>query len=218
MNRLTGFDAFLARWRERAAGSAEESRMVRQSELGNRNVRGSAVDTEAYSYVPTEAAFEGSLEPGIRELVLFLVNGLGVVTYSSCEGHRSSDVSPLRAAHVGVLTGLEGSVARAARDGEAVPDPIVGLLDYAAVRSMSELVEPWVGVRVLEDHLDTDVGPRSSVDVWFLPIRGTELDYFRELPALLLAFQRTLEKIRAELCESGTGEGTLVYPACAGGV
>jgi hypothetical protein len=205
MNRFTGFEAFLARWRGDSRGGAEEAPLVRESPLGNRNVRGSALDTEAYSYVPSQNGFSDALEPGIRELVLFLVNRMRVITYSSCQGHPASQGAPFRAAHVGILSDVEGVLGDAA-DGDA----LLHLLELVAARSMQALDEPWLGVRAVAERLDTDVGPRRCVDVWFLPIRGSEADYFRELPGLLMHFQRTLEQTLDDLRQRRAGAEALV--------
>lgn len=191
MNRFTGFETFLARWLDNSPGGAGDASLVRESPLGNRNARGSARDTEAYSYVPSQAGFSDALEPGIRELVLFLVNRLRVITYSSCQGHPASQGSPFRAAHVGILSEVEpGAVLGDAANG----DSLLQLLELVAARAMAALGEPWLGVRAVAERLDTDVGPRRCVDLWFLPIRGSEADYFRELPGLLRHFQHTLEQ------------------------
>ncbi len=219
MNRFTGFEAFLARWRGSSPDSAADAQLVRESPLGNRNVRGSARDTEAYSYVPSQAGFSHALEPGIRELVLFLVHRLQVITYSSCQGHPASPASPFRAAHVGILSHVEaGGVLGEAADGEAADgDALLHLFELVAARSMQALDEPWLGVRAVAELLDTDVGPRRCVDVWFLPIRGSEADYFRELPGLLTLFQRTLEQTLEHLRQRRDGaEARCFEPPGAG--
>lgn len=211
MNRFTGLAAFLARWRSNSPGSPDDAQLVRESPLGNRNVLGSALETEAYSYVPSQAGFSDALEPGIRELVLFLVKRLQVITYSSCQGHPASQASPFRAAHVGILSDVEvGGVLSDAAGGET----LLRLLELVAGCSMQALGdEPWLGVRAVADRLDTELGPRACVDLWFLPIRGSEADYFRELPDVITVFQHTLARALEHLRQPERGNGPLVYPS-----
>lgn len=42
-------------------------------------------------YARTDPRFLAAIEPGIRELVLTVIEQLDCITYSSCEGHRTTD-------------------------------------------------------------------------------------------------------------------------------
>lgn len=188
MNRLAGFASFLERWR-RDAPAELDAPLVRQSPLGNRNMLGSPSNTEAYSFVRGQDGFEASIEPGIRSLVMFLVDDVQVVTYSSCQGHAASPESPFRAAHVGLLSRPYGASWRVGAGHD------VGcVLDQAARHVMLHLPDPVAGVRVVQDQLETDAGPEPCLDIWFLPIRGSEDDYFRCLPHLVNAFHEELAR------------------------
>ncbi|HEU4581541.1 MAG TPA: hypothetical protein VFS67_24955 [Polyangiaceae bacterium] len=180
--------------------------LPRQSAAGNRNLWGSAADTEAYTYVRRQPAFVESIEPRIRPLVLYLVDQLGLITYSSCEGHWPAAGAPFRAAHVGILP-------ESLDEGGGGAPPLQQRLEWlvvAASQTMSELEHPSLGVRTVVDELETELGLRPCIDVWFLPI-DTSLDsYFRELPALIERFRCQLERLR---CCSGAP----VEAGCADG-
>jgi uncharacterized protein len=197
MNRFNGYQEFLARWHMPGGQAAPP---LRQSAVGNRNLSGSAVDTAAYSFVPGQPGFRDSIEPGIRPLVLYLVEQVGLVTYSSCEAHPSTCSSPFRAAHVGLLHDVSGAQRSAAFTAEI----LVRWLEEAAYRTMRSLDRPAVGVRVIEDVLDTELGPRPCLDVWFLPIKGTAQTYFAHLPALVEAYRQELARL-LRIAEAGAG-------------
>jgi hypothetical protein len=54
--------------------------------LGHINTEGAA-DAPAHSFSRHNPRFVESLEPGVRNLVVALINRFDCVTYSSCEGH-----------------------------------------------------------------------------------------------------------------------------------
>ena len=91
----------------------------------------------------------------------YLVEQVGLVTYSSCEGHLPGVASPFRPAHGGVLHHA-GVPARCSggRSGGLSADFLVRWMDEAAYRTMRQSEQPAVGVRALEDVLDTELGPQ----------------------------------------------------------
>lgn len=202
MNRFNGYHEFLARWRMPAAVPAAPP--LRQSQAGNRNLSGSAVDTAAYSFAPGQPGFTDSIEPGIRPLVLYLVERVGLITYSSCEGHLPTAASPFRPAHVGVLHHASVSPERV---GGLTAEVLVRWLEEAAYRTMRALQRPAVGVRAIEDVLDTEQGPQPCLDVWFLPIQGTAQTYFDHLPLLIEGYQRELARL-LEIAEAAASAGS----------
>jgi hypothetical protein len=99
VNEVDGLVDFLRRWQSRE----EENRAavpLRTSENGNINVEGSPQSYSSAIFTRWHASFTDSLEPGVRELVLALIEAWDCITYSSCEGHRSIAGTPWRPRHV----------------------------------------------------------------------------------------------------------------------
>jgi uncharacterized protein len=112
----------------------------RVSNEGNINFAGISAGTYSHIFVPTDVEFEASLEPVVRPLVLILVEGANLVTYTSCGGHLYQDGTPCGECHVGVLP-----------------------------RSRSELCSAWRAFRSVAIRVSGElVVSRATIYPWYL--------------------------------------------------
>jgi hypothetical protein len=101
---MEGVKEFLADWDNPDAPGNRKSVPLCPSAHGNLNSSGLPGDTGGFSFTPHHQRFLSSLERGVRDLVLVLTGRHGLVTYTSCEGHRYEglQLTPTER-HVGLL-------------------------------------------------------------------------------------------------------------------
>jgi HEXXH motif-containing protein len=170
--------SFLRRWEQHEAGP---SLAPKTSARGNVNVTGAAGDPLAYAFVPADPAFERAIEPRILPLVQALIDRLGVVTYSSCEGHAGAAGASLHPAHVGIIP-------RCPLEAERV----AAALESCAEHIRAKRTAPHIEVRVQRRALESEHGERPCLDLWFLSTDADEGAYFSALPATLSGFLQAL--------------------------
>ena len=188
-NRATGIAGFLDGWDAPAPPSAGPE----VSDDGNISVDGALATYVGHMIGRRHPDFGRFIEPGVRDLVDVLVDDLGLVTYSSCEGHRysSSDRAPgLRM--VGVLPRSDGELRLAT----------VVLL--AAIRKARRTLPTEVGARaiVTVDRLEGETPTErwTTVDLQFVPVGGWD-HYFADLDAVtsgVVAGVRAVLAVRSE--------------------
>jgi hypothetical protein len=183
VNYLGGVRGLLERWDRGGCGSGE--RPVVAGASGNVNIHGSASETAAYIFAPHEPQFLGSLEPRIRPLVVALIDAMDCVTYSSCQGHRTTKHSPARPAAVGLL-------ARHPDEGAYLH----AVLSRLADRAMAGFLSREVGVRVTLGTLDSDNGPHPCVDLQFVSTTGDEAAYFAAIDDAVALLTRLIVDAR----------------------
>jgi hypothetical protein len=153
-NGVSGLARFREEWdlARRVEGTFDNAR----SEQGHINVEGSARCLSSVIFTPAAPQFWSALEPGVRPLVILLIDSLDCITYSSCEGHPPTDDGyPMRGRHVGILP-------RDAADHER----LLELLRRAA--AVTEAVPGVVHVEVREDVLASDGVDLPCIDILFV--------------------------------------------------
>jgi hypothetical protein len=162
LNRVEGFGPFISRWGTPPASFPDPRGARARSAVGNINDAASPDCNAAQIFVPGDALFVDSLEPGIRPAVLVIVGQLCWITYTSCEGHPAVGEVPLRRRNIGIVP----------RD-EAEASCIVRVLTAAVARAYD--VSPPVGVKleIVTRALDTEDGPRPCIDLVFRPSEMT---------------------------------------------
>jgi len=80
---------FIAAWQDPHAPLNSRPAPFRESQQGNLNATGDAADYFAPVLTRHHPRFLDALEGGVRDLVLELIERLGCITYSSCQGHPS---------------------------------------------------------------------------------------------------------------------------------
>lgn len=161
-NFLSELDRFLEAW----DGEGELDCRNDLGDRGNVNIGGASDSHEASILAKSDPRFLDFIEPGVKRLVRYLVEALDCITYSSCEGHRSTSISAFRRRHVGIVP----------RD-DAEAEQLRRVLTIAALRSAS----PTVEAAIVDDTLDSESRSIPCIDVVFVNKGEEEECYFREL-------------------------------------
>jgi uncharacterized protein len=177
VNYLGGVRGLLERWK--CGGRALDEKTVTAGATGNLNIHGSTSDTAAYIFAPHEPQFLGALEPRIRPLVVALIDAMGWVTYSSCQGHPATTHSPSRPAAVGLLARHPEEAARQH-----------AVLSRLAKRASACAANRDVCVRVTGGTLETEDGPYPCVDLQFHSTTGDEAAYFAVIDDVVASLTR----------------------------
>lgn len=166
---MSGLDEFLDAWDATRLLQSDNS----VSEIGNVNIGGDPASIEASILTKDDPEFSAAIESGVRELVTFLVDSLGCVTYSSCEGHRTTDRSDFRQRHVGVLP----------RCGAEQQQILQIFLDAS-----NATTNPFVEVAIVECVLESDIRSVPCIDIIFRDNCGDENEYFSNVNSAYDAF------------------------------
>jgi uncharacterized protein len=107
VNKFDGARQFALRWDYFATRSAPSAigllrTQVNRSVVGNINSTGLDSSSAAPMALPSQEGFWQFVEPGVRDLVDAVITHHGLITYTSCEGHRYPDAIPDQR-HVGIL-------------------------------------------------------------------------------------------------------------------
>ena len=162
INFLTDVEGFLAAWGRPVAPIAPA---VRRTGRSARKEIGAV-------YSCSHPAFHLALEPGVREVVLSLIESLDCVTYSSCEGHRATVGTPMRYWHVGI-------VARSSKEHVKLSRTLHGL----ARRMNRRVGRGSPSLRIEDGRLDSETGSWPCLDVLLVPNGLPQETYFARLPA-----------------------------------
>jgi hypothetical protein len=183
-NFLSELDKFLEAW----DGDGELDCRNDVGDRGNVNIGGAPDGYEASILAKSDPRFFEYIEPGVRGLVRHLVEALNCITYSSCEGHRSTSLSAFRRRHVGIVP---------RHDAEA--EGLRRVLTDAARSS----ARPTVEAAIVDDMLESESRSMLCIDVVFVDKDDDEECYFRELDGVCDDFlahliQRKSSTIRAK--------------------
>lgn len=107
-------------------------------------------------YPRSDPRFVRSIEPGISRLVLLLIKQLDCVTYSSCEGHPTSDHKVMVGQHVDII----------ARDA----DELHGLLATLSEIARTTPKMPTAILRTRRGTLDFENGSADSLSLEIVPL------------------------------------------------
>ncbi len=178
VNRVDGLVDFLRRWERRDELAREELEFA-VSSVGNINRDAAPACSESWLLTRWHPSFADSVEAGVRELVLRLVIDWDCVTYSSCEGHRSTAQVPARVRHVRMV-----SLDRAAHT--RLERRLARLVDA----TNAGLEGPGVRLRVAPSVVDSDDDLQApGLDLIFEPESADESRYWERLEP---AYQRCL--------------------------
>jgi hypothetical protein len=155
-NVISRLDEFMSRW-DRGLDRRRPSRVLfNVSYAGQINEDGNDVCHSAQLLTSSHPRFLDCLEIGVRELVSLLAYNMGLITYSSCEGHPESDNAPLRIREVGVVP----------RNGSEYLWALRALADSARLANAMHR-DSAVAVRVSGTLITTRTLPRGAIDVLF---------------------------------------------------
>lgn len=104
INEITDLQSFIASWANPDSERNKNDVVIHKTEYGNINSTGEIGNYEGYALTKNHGQFLMSIEEGIRELVVLLIEKFNLITYTSCEGHfyKTSNISPVER-HVGFI-------------------------------------------------------------------------------------------------------------------
>jgi hypothetical protein len=184
VNRVDGLVDFLRRWDHKGELKCKELRFA-VADGGNINLQGTAECNESLLLTRWHPSFTASIEAGVRELVIRLVNEWDCVTYSSCEGHRSTAQVPARVRHVRMVSRSKAEHFRLG----AMLDQLVGVTN-------ADVGDPGVPLAWKHSVILADDGLEApGLDLIFEPQSGNESLYWSSLDA---SYQRCLLNLGKE--------------------
>lgn len=163
-NMISGIAKFLELWE--SDPDDQGFLPLRRGGQGHRNLTGTA-SSPAITFTKGHPQFVESLEDGVKDLVLLLIECFDCVTYSSCEGHANPDGQTLlRGRNVDIL-------ARNASEHQHLRNHLQVCTDYARL-----VPSDFVDLQLLEVELETEVGPILTLDLNFIPMTDVPDEYF----------------------------------------
>lgn len=187
INRMRDFAGFLESWRDPAHPDNAATVNLQVTEFGNINCTGEPGNYDGHALSKWQAQFRDSLENGIRELVLFCVDELGWITYTSCEGHAyPGQRIPCAERHVGFAPRSEEEAAATATLLRKCAEAVNRSATFWAVR-----------VEVVPGALDSDGAVHPIIDLFFRRRRLVPWRlYFRRIDDLYSHFLAELRRRR----------------------
>ena len=183
-NEIHDVPMFISAWDEIILQIPRESQVINDigktalqydnmiSEAGNINIEGSELCSAAIIYTPSHPEFITSIEKGIRDLVLLLVDIHKYITYSSCEGHKYVDKKLFHKRYISILP----------RNDQEYLDALTMLMECAnIVNSYCSVAE--VEVKIVEVKLTSIAECKfyGAIDVVFESNTDVSEIYFAQL-------------------------------------
>jgi len=183
VNAVSGLEGFRAEW-DAGKGNASRANEAEAPTDGPINIEGSARCQSAAIYTPAAPEFRGSIEARVRPLVLLLVEQLGCITYSSCEGHPPEEEALMRGRHVGILPRDDADRVR-----------LRELLVAAAAATSPASDRDLVDLQIREDVIASDGPDVHCIDILFVAGSYDWAAYAGKVEAVQAAFLERLQAV-----------------------
>lgn len=171
VNYVQGLMDFLIRWEQGDESSHCDPVDFAVSDIGNINLSGTPECYTSYLLTRWHPSFESSIEPGIRELVVGLIDAWDCVTYSCCEGHPANGSVPARLRHVRLIARSPSEHQR-----------LVHLLERLAAVTNENMPHSAVRLRVSRTVVAAEDGLEApGLDLLFEPDICDNAEYVGEL-------------------------------------
>ncbi len=183
INYAAGLTDFLRRWDNAEEVAGTRDALFKASPLGNINAEGSPSCSRSAILDRHHPLFLDSLEPGVRDLVVQLIQRLDCITYSSCEGHRGEgSVRQFSLRQVGI-------VPRDEREHQRLAEALVALAQ--ATNATDAATKVHIAVR--SGVLVSEVEDRPCIDLVFVAGTDDEDIYFQAVEEASRTFLRVFE-------------------------
>lgn len=184
---LSGVKDFIKSWDNPFVGEANETaNEIRESPQGNINSEGTSACYNSPAFTKYHRKFKKSLEAGIRDLTIALILKLNCITYSSCQGHHSTNDAVMRQRYVGILP----------RDYTEY-EYLYRLFQNLAALTNSLCSDNPVQVYIQEDILESEDCVMPCLNLFFVGIRGDENTYFQEIETVYQKFLSLVNMIQS---------------------
>lgn len=177
---LSGVKDFIKSWDDPFVGEFAGEKgadVIRESAQGHINTDGTSACYNSPAFTKYHRKFKKSIELGVRDLTVALILKFNCITYSSCQGHRSSEKAVMRQRYVGILPRNQGEY-----------EYLCGLFQNLAVLANSLSGDSPVQVYVQEDTLESENCVMPCFNLFFVGVRGDEETYFQEVEAVYQKF------------------------------
>lgn len=187
VNFFSGLENFIASWDDIKKYNLEKDEGLPfvKGEQGSINSDGSLSCIEASIFSKNSPRFRDVIETGVKSLVLYLVDSMNLITYTSCEGH---------------VVDLKNNIFKY-RDVGLLPR---NLTEYERLKKKLQFVESRVNeimtdslvkVVINETFVDSEISRMPCIDILFLPKQGQEKEYFIYLEEV---YQKFVEFVSSE--------------------
>ncbi len=185
VNRLDGARDLMEQWDDPRAMANRVEYSLRKSDYGNINNAGGAGELPASILPPLHPQFEQFVEEGVRDLVVVVARHHGLITYTSCEGHRYGEGGPPSSErHVGVLS-------RSQAEYEAVERTFITVGHEVNAFALT----PHVQLELLRQVLHDREAALPTLDLYLSKSKTSSWsDYFDSLGPVYAA---TVERLKA---------------------
>lgn len=171
-NTMQNFESFIVEWVGGRRQIGAEEIVFPLNSFGSINTSGQ-LDGDTVAFSPHNPAFLSSIEPRVRGLVGALVYDLGLITYSSCEGHINLESGEIIASgHVGLFSHLPTLA-------QIIDQIIVPSIQNVNARS-STVAE----ILLTDEKLETEVGPIECREILFRSNQSCGSKYVVEVDIL----------------------------------
>ncbi len=178
-NYVSGLSDFRAAW-DKAKARKRSSASNKVSAEGHVNLDGDEACPAAAIYTPADEEFFAAVEPGVRPLVMHLIDALDCITYTSCEGHAptADGWSPRR---VGILPRDAADYTR-----------IYEALDRAVKATKTDVDPRVVELRIVEHTLASE-GPDLPCIIVLFDCSTDWAAYVEKVDSVMNAFLDALK-------------------------
>lgn len=189
-NFFSGLENFITNWDDSTSYNPEQDKDLPfvKGKQGAINLDGELTCYEASIFSKNSLLFENVIEAGVKSLVLYLIDSVNLITYTSCEGHiLNLEKNLFKYRNVGILP-------RNTEEYEIIKKK----LRYVEDIVNEIMVDSLVQVVIDETFVDSETLRVPCVDILFLPKLRQESEYFRHLEK---TYQKFLELVRQEFCD-----------------
>lgn len=175
---------FIRLWDSKKQSSSQPIK-IGISDDGNYNFTGAEDSFTAPALTRWHPSFALCIEPGVRELVICLIEKFNCITFSSCEGHNSSATGVFSARHVSIVPRNNAEFTRYTQIFSEIAAQINKDLPCSVIIESRKIM--------------TNDGPtRNSVDIIFGGHIQTTHNVGKDLEDVYMAFLEKIKKYDSE--------------------
>ncbi|MCL2923537.1 MAG: hypothetical protein MGG11_10805 [Trichodesmium sp. MAG_R03] len=180
MTEFSDLKSFVDSWEDRFVELTEFD-IFKHSPNGNINSDGTAACCDSPIFTKYHRYFKRSIEPGVRDLTIALILKLNCITYSSCQGHFSTEDAGMRQRYIAVMP----------RD-EKEYQHLFNSFNQIAELTKERFPDHPVKVIVGNDNLKSEGKITKCLTLFFVPNNADEAEYFREIESV---YDYVLQKV-----------------------
>ncbi|KOR34403.1 MULTISPECIES: hypothetical protein [Planktothricoides] len=178
MTFVSGVKEFIQSWDD-CFVEVTETDVFATSPQGNINSEGTSACYNSAIFPKYHRYFKKSLEAGIRELAIALIRKYNCITYSSCQGHATTNDAVMRQRYVAILPRTPQEYER-----------FFNLFHHLAKLTNQQIADNSVKVAIGDDPVESEDGVMPGITLFFVADHKDETLYFHDVE---IAYQKVLE-------------------------